>query len=63
MIKFIQKQLEASDQLVQIMERDHKERMEVVQLWAEMNTNLIQKLAERDKLIEELRAAVLELKK
>lgn len=45
------------------MEQDHKERMEVVQLWAQMNANLIQKLADRDKLIEELRAAVAEFKK
>ncbi len=44
-------------------DKDAWKRMEVVQLWAEMNTNLIQKLAERDKLIDELRAAVLELKK
>lgn len=63
MIDFIQKQLEATDRLLKSMEQDHKERMEVVQLWAQMNANLIQKLADRDKLIEELRAAVAEFKK
>ncbi|MFZ9326821.1 MAG: hypothetical protein ACO24H_05105 [Polynucleobacter sp.] len=63
MIDFIQKQLEASDRLLRSMETDHKERMEIVTLWAEMNTNLLRKLAERDKLIEELRANLASLGK
>ena len=56
MIDFIQKQSDLSEKLVKLMLDDQKERMEVFSTWAEMNTQLMQKLEERDKLIAELRA-------
>jgi hypothetical protein len=55
-IDFIQKQSDLSEKLVKLMLDDQKERMEVFSTWAEMNTQLMQKLEERDKLIAELRA-------
>lgn len=56
MIDFIQKQMETSDRLFQLMFEDHKERMEGLKVWVEMNAGLLKKLEERDHLIEELRA-------
>jgi hypothetical protein len=51
----IQKQLEISEQLFEMMRRDHKERMSQVLVWADMNESLIRKLEERDKEIERLK--------
>ncbi len=56
MIDFIQQQLEASDRMFKVMFEDHKERMDGLKMWMEVNTSLIKKLEERDQLIEELRA-------
>jgi hypothetical protein len=37
------------------MRRDHKQRMEQVVMWADMNDSLMRKLEERDKEIERLK--------
>jgi len=50
----IQKQLDISEQLFEMMRRDHKERMGQVLVWADMNESLISKLKERDEEIERL---------
>lgn len=50
----IQKQLDISEQLFEMMRRDHKERMGQVLVWADMNESLISKLKERDVEIERL---------
>lgn len=56
MIEFVQKQLEASERLFNMMMQDHKERVHQTMIWADMNAGLVKKLEERDALIEELRA-------
>jgi type II secretory pathway component PulF len=56
MIDFVQKQLEASERLFNMMMQDHKERMQQTVVWADMNAGLIKKLEERDATIQELRA-------
>jgi hypothetical protein len=52
----IQKQLDISEQLFEMMRRDHKERMSQVLVWADMNESLLRKLEARDKEIERLKA-------
>ena len=52
----IQKQLDVSEQLFEMMRRDHKERMSQTLVWADMNESLLHKLKERDKEIERLRS-------
>jgi hypothetical protein len=59
MIDFIEKQLQASDRMFKMMFEDHVERLEGLQMWADMNTNLIKKLEERDAEIKRLRAKLL----
>jgi len=56
MISFIQKQLEASERMFELMHRDHKQRMEQIVMWADMNESLMKKLAERDEEISTLNA-------
>jgi len=56
MISFIQKQLEASERMFELMHRDHKQRMEQIVMWADMNESLLRKLDERDKEIQRLNA-------
>lgn len=56
MIDFVQKQLEASERLFNMMMQDHKERMQQTVIWADMNAGLIKKLEERDATIQDLRA-------
>ncbi len=56
MIEFVQKQLEASERLFNMMMQDHKERMNQTLVWADMNAGLIKKLEERDAEIAQLRA-------
>jgi predicted solute-binding protein len=55
MIDFIQKQLEASEKLYEMMRQDHKERVHQAFIWADINESLTKKLAERDAEIERLR--------
>ena len=56
MIDFVQKQLEASERLFNMMMQDHKERLQQTVIWADMNAGLIKKLEERDAEIAKLRA-------
>jgi len=56
MISFIQKQLDASERMFELMHRDHKERIEQIAMWTDMNDSLMKKLAERDKEISALNA-------
>lgn len=63
MIDFIEKQIEYSERLFKMMSDDHKERMQQAVVWAEMNTGLMKKLAERDAEIIKLRAEIEVLKK
>ncbi len=56
MIDFIQKQLEASERLFEMMREDHKERMKEIEIWAQASRSLMQKLDERDNIIASLRA-------
>ena len=58
MISFIQKQLDASERMFELMHRDHKERMEQTMMWADMNESLMRKLEERDAEIERLQGIV-----
>jgi hypothetical protein len=55
-IDFVQKQLEASERLFNMMMQDHKERLQQTVIWADMNAGLIKKLEERDAEIAKLRA-------
>ena len=61
MIDFIEKQMQASDRMFKMMFEDHVERLEGLQMWADMNTNLIKKLEERDAEIKKLRAKIVAL--
>ncbi len=58
MIDFIQKQIEISERLFDLMQKDHKERMNGIAVWAEMSTGLMQKLDQRDAEITRLRNSV-----
>ena len=58
MVDFIQKQVEISERLFQVMLDDHKERMKEAALWGEMNASLVKKLEERDRIIAELRETI-----
>jgi hypothetical protein len=58
---FIEKQIEASERLFNMMMQDHKDRMKDATLWAEMNAGLISKLEQRDAEIVALRNRVKEL--
>ena len=57
-MSFIQKQLDASERMFELMHRDHKQRMEQIVMWADMNESLMRKLAERDAEISRLNALV-----
>jgi hypothetical protein len=54
MIGYIQKQIDASEKLFEMMRIDHKERMSQTLIWADMNDSLLRKLEERDREIERL---------
>ena len=56
MIDFVQKQLEVSQQLLSAMALDQQERLDGFTALGDINANLIKKLAERDKIIVELRS-------
>ena len=40
--------------MFELMHRDHKERMEQIVMWADMNESLMRKLEERDREIVRL---------
>ena len=56
MINFIQKQLDASERLFNMMVEDNKMRTQNLQMWVDMNESFQKKLAERDAEIEKLRS-------
>ena len=56
MINFIQKQLDASERLFNMMVEDNKMRTQNLQMWIDMNESFQKKLAERDAEIEKLRS-------
>lgn len=58
MIEFVQKQIDASERLFQMMLDDHKERMAGVKVWVDMNESYQKKLAERDAEIAELKRRI-----
>ena len=58
MIEFVQKQIEISERLFDLMLKDHKERMNGIAVWAEMNAGLMHKLDQRDAEITRLRNCV-----
>lgn len=53
-IDFIQKQIDASERLFEMMRDDHTLRMKEIQIWADATQNLMRKLEERDELIRNL---------
>ena len=55
MIEFIQKQIEASERLFEMMRSDHDTRMKEMEHWARTTQSLVEKLAERDMTIDMLR--------
>ena len=55
MIEFIQKQIEASERLFEMMRTDHDTRMKEMEHWARTTQSLVEKLAERDTTIDMLR--------
>jgi hypothetical protein len=57
-IEFVQKQIDASERLFQMMLDDHKERMAGVKVWVDMNESYQKKLAERDAEIAELKRRI-----
>lgn len=56
MIEFIQKQIEASERLFDMMQKDHNDRMKEMEHWARTTQSLVEKLAERDMTINMLRS-------
>ena len=58
MIDFVQKQIEASERLFKMMAEDHKERMNDMQVWGQMNESFQRKLAERDAEIAALKQKI-----
>lgn len=59
---FIEVQVAAADKLFQVMLEDHKERVNDMQLWVDMNAGLMKKLEQRDAEIARLRAEIIALK-
>ena len=58
MIDFVQRQLEASERLFQMMANDHKERMVGLRVWIDMNESYLKKLEERDAEIAALKLKI-----
>ena len=53
---FMQSQIAAAERLYKMMADDHKERMNNLALWVDMNASLQRKLQQRDDEISTLRA-------
>lgn len=49
-------QIDIAERMFKMMADDHKERVEAITTWAEMNIGLMRKLDERDKRIADLEA-------
>ena len=58
----IDRHIEASERLYNMMLQDHKERVSDLVEWADMNASLMRKLDERDRRIRELDAEIVALK-
>ena len=58
----IDRHIEASERLYNMMLQDHKERVRDLVEWADMNASLMRKLDERDRRIRELEAEIVALK-
>jgi len=58
----IDRHIEASERLYNMMLQDHKERVKDLGEWADMNASLMRKLDERDRRIRELDAEIVALK-
>jgi hypothetical protein len=52
MIGYIQKQIETSEKLFEMMRTDHKERLNQTFIWADMNESLLRKLKESGSFLE-----------
>jgi len=59
MINFIQKQIEMYERMFELMQKDHKHRMEQIVMWADMSDSLMRKLEERDKEIQRLQGLLM----
>jgi len=53
---FMQSQIDAAERLYKLMAEDHRERMNNLALWVDMNASLQRKLQQRDDEISDLRA-------
>lgn len=53
---FMKSQIDIAERMFKMMADDHKERVEAITTWAEMNLGLMRKLDERDKRIADLEA-------
>ena len=58
----IDRHIEASERLYNMMLQDHKERVKDLGEWADMNASLMRKLDERDRRVRALEAEVVALK-
>lgn len=58
----IDRHIEASERLYNMMLQDHKERVSDLVEWADMNASLMRKLDERDRRIRALDAEIIALK-
>tara|TARA_R110000796_G_scaffold152349_1_gene268848 strand:- start:46 stop:246 length:201 start_codon:yes stop_codon:yes gene_type:complete len=61
-MNMIDRHIEASERLYNMMLQDHKERVSDLVEWADMNASLMRKLDERDRRIRELEAEIVALK-
>tara|TARA_R110000782_G_scaffold247537_2_gene334308 strand:+ start:1096 stop:1290 length:195 start_codon:yes stop_codon:yes gene_type:complete len=58
----IDRHIEASERLYNMMLQDHKERVKDLGEWADMNASLMRKLDERDRRVRVLEAEIVALK-
>ena len=61
-MNMIDRHIEASERLYNMMLQDHKERVSDLVEWADMNASLMRKLDERDRRVRELEAEIVALK-
>lgn len=61
-MNILDRHIEASERLYKMMLEDHKERVDDLIQWADMNSSLMRKLEERDKRVAELEAEITALK-
>ena len=61
-MNMIDRHIEASERLYNMMLQDHKERVSDLVEWADMNASLMRKLDERDRRVRELEAEIVALR-